>query len=126
MNFTVTPGFAFSNWAPILSNASVSDVAANTTSVPEGFPDADELPEEEPPDDELHAASTSTAAAAQATVKGVTCRLCEARGERRPARALDRDAPGPLFAPMSHSRRVVTPCLPTIPAAHAARITPTG
>jgi hypothetical protein len=27
--------------------------------VPDGFPDADELPEEEPPDDELHAASSS-------------------------------------------------------------------
>jgi len=54
--------------------ASVSDVAANTTSVPEGFPDADELPEEEPLDDELHAASSSATTAAQTTVKSAACR----------------------------------------------------
>jgi hypothetical protein len=71
-------------------------VAANTTSVPDGFPDADEVPEEEPPDDELHAASSSAATAAQTTVKSVPCRLGAARGEGRPAAALDRGTPGRL------------------------------
>jgi hypothetical protein len=83
--------------------ASVSDVAANTTSVPEGFPDAEELPEEEPLDEELHAASSSAATVAHMTVKSAGCRLCGARGERRPARALDRVASGRLPAPMPYS-----------------------
>jgi hypothetical protein len=38
---TVTPGFAASNWVAILLKAAVSDVAANTTRVPEGIADAD-------------------------------------------------------------------------------------
>jgi hypothetical protein len=102
LNFTVTPGFAFSNWAPILSKASVSDVAANTTTVPEIFPDAEELPdEEEPLDDELHAASSSAATAAQKTVKSAGCRLRGARGEGRPARALVRVTSGRLPAPIA-------------------------
>ena len=64
MNFTVTPGCAAWNWAPIVSKASVSEVAANTTIVPEMFPDAAEaLPDAEVllDDDELHAVNATPA-----------------------------------------------------------------
>jgi len=69
LNFTVTPGLAWWNCAPIWSNASVSEVAANTTSVPDSF--AGELPEPPPAEEvvpeELHAASTTATTPAPAT-----------------------------------------------------------
>jgi hypothetical protein len=52
---------AFSNPAPIWLNASVSEVAANTVTVPDNFAGDPELLGVEVVVDELHAASTSAA-----------------------------------------------------------------
>jgi len=76
-----------------LSKASVSEVAANTTTVPETFPAAAALPDAALPDaagllggelvvDELHAAATS-ATMAHAAASSMVRRLRGAGPERR-------------------------------------------
>jgi hypothetical protein len=66
---------AFSNAAPIWLKASVSEVAANTVTVPDSFAD-DEVPDEllgaEVVVDELHAASTRAAMTAHTAARNVT------------------------------------------------------
>jgi hypothetical protein len=89
-----------------LSNASVSEVAANTTTVPDTFPAAGELPEEEDPlDDELHAASRSAATAAHAAIKSAGRRPCGGRDGRRSSRAPDGGTVCRLLASMPSSCR---------------------
>ena len=110
MNFTVTPGFAASNWAPILSKASFSEVAANTTTVPVTFPAAEALPAAAGVllgaaavllDDELHAAASS-ATKANTTASSVR-RLRGADPERRSARPPDLGPSDLAFTPIACS-----------------------
>ena len=95
MNFTLTPGFAASNWLPILLNASVSEVAANTTSVPVGLAAAALLEAAELAgaaavllEDELQAAASS-ATRANTTASRVRRRLRDAGPGRWPERPLN-------------------------------------
>ena len=78
-----------SNWSPILLKASVSEVAANTTTVPVTFPAAEALPAAAGLlEDELQAAA-SNATSANSTASSVRRRLRGASPERRPARPPD-------------------------------------
>src|SRR6516162_5432023 len=107
--------------APILSNALVSEVAANTTTVPESVPDAAEAPPDAEvlpaagalldvllDDDELHAVSATPSTAADATARVLMPRRGRRGRDARPT-------PLPLVPPADGTCSVMSPPCPGSP-----------